>query len=789
MKISIDWLSDYINVSESPQEIADALTMGIAEVEGIEKKESFIKGVVIGEVLKKEKHLDADRLSVVSVDIGNKMLNIVCGADNLTVGQKVSVATIGTKLPDGLEIKKTKIRGVISEGMICSQPELKLTEKSEGIMVLSSSAKVGMELGKYLEWKEDNILEIDNKSLTHRSDLFGHIGIARELSAIMNKKIKLPTFNKFSTKKSKDSLNIIVKDKKLCPRYMAIVLDELEIKESPKWMQVRLRNCGVRPINNIVDITNYVLLEYGQPLHAFDYDKLSGNKKNIIIRSARNSEKITTLDGKERELSKKDLVIADMKKAIAIAGVMGGIDTEVDNNTKKIIIESANFNSYSIRKTSQRLALRTEAVTRFEKGLSPYFAQEGIGRAIQFLIKYAGAKISSRLYDTLSSALKEKEITLDADQLNKYIGTEIKINKVISILKSLDFKVSGTKKIKVKIPVYRMDINIPEDLIEEVARIYGYDNIEPVEIRGTLAPVTDLMEIHWGNKITEILSSLGMNEVMNYSFYGERLLSKSLLTSQDHIELENPISGDLKFLRTTLLPGLFQSVEKNIKNFEDIKLFEIGHVYFEECEYKSISGVIIGDNEKIFYRMKGIVEVLLQKLNIDFKAEILQKNDGCEYFNMYADGRSLQYKGGKELLGTISLADQRIIDNFNLKNKHLAFFNLSLEKIANLASNIIKYQSIPKYPAAMLDIALVLDSDVKVSDIEKEMISVGSPLLKNIELFDIFTGNQIGVQKKSLAYHLEYRSDKKTLSEDEVKEIHNKIINRLKQKFKARLRD
>lgn len=789
MKISIDWLSDYISINKPPQEIADSLTMGIAEVEGIEKKEKFIKGVVIGEVLIKEKHPDADRLSVAQVDIGNKTLNIVCGANNLAVGQKVPVATIGTKLPDGLEIKKTKIRGVISEGMICSQSELKLAEKSDGIMVLPPNAKVGMELGKYLEWKEDNILEIDNKSLTHRSDLFGHIGIARELSAIMNKKIKLPTFNKFSAKKNKDSLSIIVEDKKLCPRYMAVVVDKVNIKESPKWMQIRLRNCGVRPINNIVDITNYVLLEYGQPLHAFDFDKLSGDKKNIIIRSARNGEKITTLDGKERELFKKDLIIADTKKVIAIAGVMGGVETEVDNHTKKIIIESANFDSNSVRKTSQRLALRTEAVTRFEKGLSPYFAKEGINRVIQLLIKYAGAEISSKLYDTLSSTLREKEITLDINQLNKYIGVEIKIQKVISILKSLDFKVSGTKKIKVTVPVYRMDINIPEDLIEEVARIYGYDNIKPIEISGMLEPVTSLNEIYWGNKVTEILAGLGLCEVMNYSFYGDKLLKKSLLTSKDHIELENPISKDLNYLRTSLLPGLFQSVKKNIENFDDIQLFEVGHVYFDKCECKAISGMIIGDNEKIFYRMKGIVETLLKKLNIDYKAESLCKNNSCEYFNMYADGRSLQYVSGKELLGTVSLADRRAIDNFDLKDKHLAFFNLSLEKISILASNRIEYQSIPKYPPATLDVALVLNGDIKVSEIEKEMLSVGSPLLRKIELFDIFTGKQIGSNKKSLAYHLEYRSDEKTLSENEVKEIHVKIINRLKNKFQARLRD
>ncbi len=789
MKISLNWLSDYIKINKTSTEIADALTMGIAEVEGIEKINNNLSGVVVGQVVKKEKHPNADRLSIAKVDVGNKILNVVCGADNLEQGQKVPVAVIGAQLPNGLKIKKAEIRGVISEGMICSEQELGLKAESQGIMVLDTQAKIGMDFGRHLGLEEDEILEIDNKSLTHRSDLFGHIGIARELAAILNLKINLPNVANIKQKIKKDSLKIKIKNKTLCPRYLAAVLGHIKITDSPEWMQSRLRACGIRPINNIVDITNYVLLEFGQPLHAFDYDKISGDKKEIIVRLAKNKEQINTIDEKPRVLSGSDLVIADGQKAIAIAGIMGGRETQIDQNSKKIILESANFNSFNVRKTAQRLSLRTEALTRFEKGLSPYLAELGINRAIQLLIKYAGAELSGGVYDTQIAKPKEQKLTLDIDKLNQYIGHEIKPEKVKKILQNLNFKVVGSKKFKVTVPLYRMDIGIEEDLIEEVARIYGYGNIKPIDLSGAIKPVEQDRDIYWRNHIENILVGLGMSEVMNYSFYGERLLGKCLLTPRDHIELENPISQELKYLRTSLLPYLFNLVEKNIKNIAEIKIFEMGHVYFEECECQSVSAALLGDNEKIFYQAKGIINILLKKLNIDYQTMALKKEVNCEYFNMYAEGKCLQYKAGEELLGTLALTDQRVVKNFNIKNKEIAFFNLSLNKITELANRDIKYNPLPKYPPVMLDVAFVFDQKIKAQEIEQELIQAGRPLLRSAELFDIYVGKNLGANKKSLAYHLEYRSDDKTLADKEVKNIHQRVVDKILQRFDAKLRD
>lgn len=788
MKISLNWLSNYIRLTHSAQEIAEGLTMGIAEVEDVVPAKNPFEGIVVGQVISIAKHPNADRLSLALVDIGEKKLKIICGASNLKAGQKVPVATIGSVLPNGLEIQEVEIRKVRSFGMICSEQELGLEEKSAGIMTLDSRAKIGTKFSQYQKIKEDQILEIDNKSLTHRSDLFGHIGIAQELGAIFNKKVNLPIIEKINIGKNGESLSVKVTDKKLCRRYMAVILDKIDIKPSPRWMQQRLSACGIKPINNVVDITNYVLLEFGQPLHAFDYDKIAGEKKSIIVRLARKNENIKTLDGKVRKLDKKDLVIADDKKAIALAGIMGASNSEVSKNTKKIILESANFDSYTVRKTAQRLSLRTEALTRFEKGLSPYFAEIGIKRAISLFKQYANAEIKSKIYDISAGKLKENHITLDIEKINQYLGSTITIKKVKSILTSLNFRISGTKNLKVTPPIYRNDIKIEEDVIEEVARIYGYDNIKPQTLSVEIKPVDQEKDIYWGNIIAKYLAGAGMNEVINYSFYGNKLLEKALISSDNHLVLENPISRDLNLLRTSLLPGLFQNIENNIKQEQEIKIFEIGHVYFEECECKALAGVVIGKTDNIFYHAKGIVETLFQNLNIEFHSLSLEKDQDCEYFNMYRDGTCLKYLSGNKMLGTISLADPRIIDNFDLGNKKLAFFNLSLDTISELANSDYQYKPLPKYPAVTMDLAIEIDQKVKAKKIKNLILKTGKPLLDSVELFDVYAGNKLGSNKKSLAYHLKFRSDKKTLNDEEVEQISKKIIKTLADKLGAKLR-
>ena len=532
------------------------------------------------------------------------------------------------------------------------------------------------------------------------------------------------------------------------------------------------------------------MLEYGQPLHAFDVAKLTSKKaKSIIVRPAKTRESVKTVDGQVRKLDKDTLIIADVKEPVAIAGVMGGAGTEVSQKTTTIVLEAANFEATSVRKTAQRIGLRTEAVLRFEKGLSVSLAEDGMLRALELLQKYAGAKVASKVADTLTKKPQPVTVKLDLDYLNKLVGISIPKAKVSSILKSLEFKVKGTAKIlTVEVPVFRTDVNIPEDVIEEVARVYGYDNIKPEEITGTLQPVDQLPDIYWGDQITELLVGMGFNEMQNYSFYGQKLLKGCLLSTKDHIELANPISEDLQYLRTTLLPWLFYNVAKNIREFGNLKLFEIGHVFFPGSECKSLSGVMLGNKEQVFHEMKGVVELLLNKLNIEYKSQPLEKTKDCEYWNMYAGGRSLQYKSGEDLLGTLSLLDGRVANNFNVKNKHLAFFNLSLDQLASKASGLVKYRSLPKFPPVTLDLALVVDKSVPAEKIVRFIRERGRPLLEKVELFDVYSGKQVGGNKKNLAFHLTYRSQDKTLKDKEVEAVQSKLVKSLENELGAQVR-
>lgn len=793
MKISYNWLKDYLTLKEKPPKIAEALTLGIAEVEKIEELGKEFEGIVIGEVLEVKKHPHADRLFLTKVKVRPKeILEIVCGAKNVRQGQKVPVALVGTILPDGTKIEIREIRGIKSYGMICSEKELGLGYKTNGIMVLDSKAKVGESFKKYLGLS-DYIFEIDNKSLTHRSDLFSHIGFARELSVILGRKLKLPkelSKKQISKIKPKIELKIKVQDKKLCPRYMAAILDNVKISESPKWMQRRLQACGIRPINNVVDITNYVMLEWGQPLHAFDYEKIirRDGKAVIMIRQAKKDESIVTIDGKKWQLDDSMLIIADSKKPIAIAGIMGGKDTEVSARTKTVILESANFDQVSVRRTSQKLGLRTEAVTRFEKGLGLDLPENGLRRAIDLLQEYADAKLVSKIYD-LKRKIAPKIVKLDLSRLFDLVGMPIAKNKILKILRNLEFKIENptSKILKIFVPLFRTDIKIQEDLIEEVARIFGYANVKPKEIFGTLRPVVELPDLFWAKKINQILVGAGFFEVYNYSFYGEKLLSKCKLTTKDHIALTNPLSPDLKYLRASLLPRLFENLEKNVKQFDHIKLFEIGKVFILGCEGKMLSGVLCG-NKDIFFQAKGVVELLFEKLNISYKFEPLSRKPFCEYWNMYRAGRSVQIKSGSKFLGTISELDLEVAANFGLEKKCVAFFDLFFEEIAKLAGKPKKFKPLPKYPEVLLDLAIVLDKKIPAEKVEKIIYETGKPLLQKVELFDVYSGAPLAPSEKNFAFHLTYRAEDRTLKDFEVKEVQRKIVERLEKEIKAKVR-
>lgn len=792
MKISINWLKDYINLKEKPEEIAEALTMGIAEVEEVKNLSKGLENVVVGQIKEIKKHPNADRLFVSKIDIGkSKPLQIIFSpVVKLKVGDKLPIAVAPTKLPTGLDVKKVKLRGIESEGMCCLNKELGILDKSKQVYFFDKSVRNGTKIAKALGL-EDYLLEIDNKSLTHRSDLFSHIGIARELSAILGKKLKLPKSVLISKKKDEQDLEIEVRDKKLCSRYIGVVLDNIKIGQSPKWLQNRLAICGIRPINNIVDITNYVMLEWGQPLHAFDFEKIKKvkGKTKIIIRKAKKNESLVTLDGQKRILDSSMLVIADQEKPIALAGIMGGANTEVSDQTKMIVLESATFDPFSVRRTSQKLGLRTEAVTRFEKNLGIELSERGLLRACQLFQKYAGARMASKIQDSLTKKIKPPTIKLDLDYLDRLIGQKIPKTKITKILKSLEFRIKETsKKLEVIPPLFRTDIHIQEDLIEEVARIYGYGEIKEKSLFGVLKPTKELPDLYWRDKIIQILIGMGFSQVDNYSFYGEKLLVDCQLTPKDHLTLANPLSRDLKYLRTSLLPYLFDNLRKNIKKFSQMKIFEIGHVYFEGFECKEIGAVICGKKENVFYQLKGVVEVLLDKLEIDFQIRPLIKTENCQFWNMYADNKCVQINSGEKLLGTLSLLDKKVLNNFKLGNRNVAFFSLSLDQIAKLANSNIRYNPLPKYPPAILDLAFVLEKDIPTESVTKAMYEAGKPYLVQVELFDVYTGKPLEENQKNLAFHLTYQAPDRTLKDKEVKESQNRIAQILKDKFKAQVR-
>ncbi|MFA6296005.1 MAG: phenylalanine--tRNA ligase subunit beta [Patescibacteria group bacterium] len=775
MKISVNWLKDYVKISD-PQKTGDDLTMSIAEVEEIEDLSQKFYGIIIGEVIEKKKHPNADRLNLAKVNIGKEILDIVCGAPNLEEGQKVPVAVIGTKLQNGMVIKPVAIRGQKSFGMICSEEELGLAKKSEGILALDKGAKVGEEFSKYQNL-DDIIFNIDNKSLTHRSDLFCHIGIAREIAAAESKKLSLPKLPKI--KKVNKKIAVEIKDKNLCFRYMAIKLDDIKIGESPLWMQSRLTSAGMRPINNIVDITNYVMLEFGQPLHAFDADKI-GDK--IVVRKAKKGESLKTIDAKVRQLDSEMLIIADSKKPIAVAGVMGGFDSEVSKNTKSIILESANFYAYSIRQTARKLGLHSEAATRFEKNIAPELASYAMLRAVQLFQEICKAKIASSVSDVYSSKHKAIKIKLDPEKADEFLGEKIPLSKIKSILKSLEFKITGTKNLIVEVPYFRMDIHNQEDLFEEIARIYGYDNIKPQALIQILEPVANLADLKLGNNARDILAGFGFSETYNYSFVSQNLLQKSGFNFTQNIKVLNPQSKDLQYLRTSLLPGLLENVRLNSKRFESIKIFEIGHVY-QDIEKKYLSGIISGKKEKIFYNLKGVLEGLLIKLNIT--CQFAQLEETPKYL---INGKSIEIKQGQKIIGKMGLINQNNLDQMGIKKIKVAFFELDINELVDASKKDKKFQAIPKFPEVTLDLAFILDKTIPAATIEREILKAGHPLLIKAKLFDVYTGKPLQSNERNLAYHLIYQDPNKTLQDQEVKIIQQKIINQLSQKFQAKVR-
>ncbi len=805
MLLSLNWLNEFVKIPKgvSPEDLASKLTLHTVEVESLINQQEAFSGVVVGKILEVAKHPNADRLRLTKVDIKSEILSIVCGAPNIEVGQLVPVATIGAILPNGLEIKESEIRGEKSSGMLCAEDELGLGKSHEGIMILTANAKIGQNFSKYLKF-DDIILEIDNKSLSNRSDLWGHYGMAREISTFYN--LTLKRYDSFLSPKIEEGdekIDIKIEDKKLCSRYMALKVTNILIEESPAWLKERLVSVGLRPINNIVDITNYVMLELGQPLHAFAADKVN----KIIVRLAKKDEHLETLDGKERELDESMLVIADSNNPLAIAGVIGGVASAVNSETTEIIIEAATFDAVSIRKTSGKLNLRTDASIRFEKTLDPNLAETALRRAHALIKKVCkSATPVSKIMDVNNFTLNQGPIKLSFSWINEKIGQEIPALKITEILESLGFEVTVTEDdLSVVIPTWRAakDVSIKEDVLEEIMRIVGYDNINSTVPESALIPPLFLSDQLLERKIKEYLAgSCALLETYNYSFVSESLLKKLDIDFSSHIKLVNPLSDQHTILRQRLIIGLLNNVKTNQYNFEEIRLFEIGQVYFntpgnndkkgedkERLPYqeKKVSFVLSGKSKSFFSESKAIVESLINEIfNNTWETEFVLVDE----FPMYSDiKKSVRIRVNGRDIGLVSTINKVSANNYGLKNDTVVT-EISLAELSSLLAvcPTKKYEAMPKYPAVVRDLAFVVESGMMYNDLRKEIFSFNE-LIVSVVLFDSYQGDRLGDGKKSLAFHVVYQSEDRTLISEEIDTIQTGLLSKLEEKFGAQIRN
>ncbi len=799
MKISLNWLRDFVDIPEkyTPEYLAELLTLRTCEVEGFENQGRGLEGVVIGEMLEFHKHPDADKLNIAKLDIGKKEpLNLIFGQMvQMKVGDRIPVAVAPTVLPTGIKIEAKELRGVRSEGMLCLEQELGF--KEEGVSLLYfPKIKPGTPLAVALGMN-DTIFTIDNKSLTHRPDLWGHYGIAREIASITGGKLKPYQTNiKYPLKGEK--LSIEVKDKKLCPRYIGLIFKDIKIEQSPPWLADRLNSIGYRSINNIVDATNYVMAELGQPMHAFDADKI---EKGIIVRTAKKDETVKTLDGVERKMTEEMLVIADHKKPVAIAGVMGAANSEISESTTKIIIESANFHPSSVRKTALKLGLRTEAVQRFEKSLDPHLTEQAMDRICEIILKICpSARIAGPKIDVKNFDNKKTTVQVNLKKIFSKIGAKIPTAKVVKILESLEFKTVMLPEnwLKIEIPTFRAakDISMEDDIVEEVARMHGYENIEallpdmpiklPIENRERALK-------HYARQILAL--GLGFNEVYNYSFYSLTDINKCLLPEELHIKVQNYLSEDQTHLRVSMVPNMLKNIVLNVKNYDHFKLFEIGRTYEDLQEYfpieeKKICAVIVqkqspassaGNQQasELFYQAKGALESFFDLLSFA-GLEIRKGESLCPYAhpNRYAAYHSKQ--NDIEIARVFEL-HPLVARNYELQDYKIAVFEINFSRLAALKQKETRYKELPKFPGIVFDISFLIDKNRPVGDLQKILENCDKNLIREVKLFDIYEGPNIPDDKKSLAFQIHLQAPDRTLTDEEMKKVQHCIFKEVEK--------
>ncbi|WP_033543612.1 phenylalanine--tRNA ligase subunit beta [Planococcus sp. CAU13] len=790
MLVSVKWLNDYVNTQGlPPAELGEKITRAGIEVDAVIDRSEGLSNIVVGYVEACEKHPEADKLSICQVNVGETVDQIICGAPNIAAGQKVIVARPGARLPGGMKIKKAKLRGEESNGMICSLQELgiegKLVPKAyaEGIYVLPENAEVGTDVITNFHL-DDTVLEL---GLTpNRADAMSMLGVAYEVAAILEEEVKLPEITYTEAEEEASSmLTVNVDSPEANPLYVAKVVRNIEVKESPMWLQQRLMAAGVRPHNNVVDVTNYVLMEYGQPLHAFDYDLLETG--NITVRNAKTDETITTLDGNERKLSLHNLVITNGEKPVALAGVMGGANSEVSKNTTTVVIESAYFNSASIRSTSKEHGLRSDASSRYEKGVDPNRVIPAAERAAQLLAELAGGEVlkGSVIFDELKR--EEKVVTVSPDFINSRLGMKIRFEDMLDILNRLQFKTEAmNNQLMISVPTRRQDIQIEEDIVEEIARLYGYDEIpstlpEAATTPGGLSPYQLKRRV-----VRHYLEGAGLLQATTYSLTSEKSATHLALKPTDLTRLLMPMSEERSTLRQSLLPHLLESVSYNTaRRTDSVALYETGSVFLKgqdellnEEEHLAIAmtGLWLDnswqDEKKAvdFFVMKGIVEGLAAKLGVELefeRGEMDGLHPGRTAF-LTLEGRRIG------VIGQLHPTEQK-----NRDLKTTIVLELSLAELFAEPTEELVYTQVPRYPSITRDVALVLSKIVEAGTVEKLIRSAGGKLLKDVRVFDLYEGDNLEAGKKSVAFSLTYFDPEKTLTDEEVTAVHENVVQTL----------
>jgi phenylalanyl-tRNA synthetase beta chain len=800
MKVSLNWLKEYVDITLPLNEVIDRLTM--AGFEG--KVQQVIGGswesIVIGQITAVNPHPNADRLTLVTIELGTGQETVVCGAPNVIVGAKVAFAPVGAQLIDPhtdkpVRLKSAKIRGVVSNGMACSEKELGISENHEGILILPEEAPVGTPLADYLG---DVVISLD--VTPNRPDCLSVIGIAREIAALTGQSVRLPEVGYQEGASSIDEyISVEIPAPDLCPRYCASLIKGVKLAESPWWMQQRLLACGMRPINNIVDVTNYVMLEYGQPLHSFDYEMIRGRK--IIVRRANDGEEIISLDGVERVLSRDMLVIADEKRSVAVAGVMGGANSEVIEQTTTILLEAANFNPASIHYTGRILRMPSEACMRFERGIRPELTIPALKRAAQLIIQLAGGEAARGIADVYPGKVEPEPIPLSTSVVKRHLGIEFSLEQIVGTLTSLGFDCQQTgsgEEVLATAPYWRSDIKLPVDLVEEVARIIGYDKIPTTMLSQPIPRQNPEPVIGLKCELSRSLTGYGFQEIVSYSLTSMESLKKLLPESASPeplpLHLVNPMTVDQEYLRTNLRANLLAALSANRGHIEGgIRLFELGRVYLPRTddlpnEIEMLCGVLSGprkekswtDDEGLvdFFDAKGVVESLLSKFGVTARFE------ECQDKSLHP----LKQAGivvGDSKVGVVGELHPKVLEAFELPEM-VYLFEINLPELLSFTIDRKVFQPIPRFPAIVRDMALVVDAGVahqKAVDIIK-----GFSLVKQVAIFDVYTGSQVPRSKKSLAYRITYQSPSHTLTDEEVNRVQKQILDRLSRELAATLR-